>query len=386
MSADRDRRKPAKMPDHILLFSLFAKARVFTDNDLGMLFSDRAAIDRTAANAQRWGLSGLLYRAVRQSKAVGKTFDAHRSRLRSLYMKTAAENIYRRLVVSEILDEARRRDLPVVLLKGIALLGEVYSDPGLRSMSDIDLWVAEPDLPAISRGLSGLGFEQDPVYPTTFRRGAATVDLHTHFLGADRIRSRKAIFGIDGETVFSRCVTVDVNGRRARSLDPYDQVLFLWLHALKHNMSRLVWIVDLQKITAAWTDKTWHGFLQRAHDQGHKKTCAALRFVLQSFPGSGPRTPHLDVKGFGLLHRHAIKRFVRSGVSPIWAPLLFFLPQQKRSDQVRSIVESIYPRPDILRQIFYTLPNCPDWLLYVLRTLQLMALPALQRMKRPIRP
>jgi len=60
--------------------------------------------------------------------------------------------------------------IPVVLLQGIALLRDVYTDPGLRPTTDIDLWVLPADLSSATSILVHAGYDSDPLYPTTFRR------------------------------------------------------------------------------------------------------------------------------------------------------------------------------------------------------------------------
>ncbi len=86
----------------------------------------------------------------------------------------------------------REVDVPVLLIKGAALQERVYQDAGLRCMEDAD-WVLreETGRAAAIRVLGTLGYRQaDSAFPNIWEREDFLIDLHTSFLGDDRIRAR----------------------------------------------------------------------------------------------------------------------------------------------------------------------------------------------------
>jgi hypothetical protein len=57
----------------------------------------------------------------------------------------------------------RAEGVEPVLLKGVALHGDLYPDPALRPVSDVDLWVPPGGLPAVRRALAAAGLAPDAI-------------------------------------------------------------------------------------------------------------------------------------------------------------------------------------------------------------------------------
>lgn len=95
-----------------------------------------------------------------------------------------------------VVDAFSERGIPVILLKGIAYAGSLYPDVADRPMSDIDLLVRDPDVPAAERELARLGYWRagGPLQETvtrhaiTFKHRDGAIDLHRHMLHAGRSR------------------------------------------------------------------------------------------------------------------------------------------------------------------------------------------------------
>lgn len=104
--------------------------------------------------------------------------------------------------MKDVLSQLAPADIRVVLLKGIALIHELYKDEGLRPMSDVDLWVLPENLNRLTAVLTRIGYEQGSLYPTTFRKDLTTLDLKTHILGADRIKSRTLLLAKGQQHIF----------------------------------------------------------------------------------------------------------------------------------------------------------------------------------------
>lgn len=98
------------------------------------------------------GLSSLAYRRYKAS------WPALAEALRGDYFVTAAKNSLHMRWLARISDLFTQESIPIVLLKGAALSHSVYRDIGLRPMSDLDLWVRAPDMPAAARLMVEAGF------------------------------------------------------------------------------------------------------------------------------------------------------------------------------------------------------------------------------------
>ena len=329
---------------------------------------------RLVDRAFKEGLAGLFYKNLRKAGLLDTLNDAQREKLRRHYYRTVHTNLRRNHDVQQVLRHTNTEKIPVVLLKGIVLLDQVYQDIGLREMTDIDLWVLKKNCPGLIQILISQGYVRDPVYPGTFRKGATTFDLHAHFLGADRIEARKLLLKRSQEHVYHNTRVVSFGGHTALCLNPYDQVLYLGLHALKHNVSQLIWLVDIRGLVIDWQASDWKTLTARAQEMAQEKTLVYIFYLLHHLLGFHP--PGIAGR---LLHDHRLnalekmvlkQRTTKDGL-PAWAPLLLFAPRKGLKQRVWFIFESVFPRPEILRQIFVHKRHSRAWQLYLLRAAQL---------------
>ena len=73
-------------------------------------------------------------------------------------MEEVARNLYLNGKLADVLERFRAEDLPVVLLKGMALVATVYEDGGLRPMCDMDVLVQPGDVTRAGDLLASLGY------------------------------------------------------------------------------------------------------------------------------------------------------------------------------------------------------------------------------------
>lgn len=145
-----------------------------------------------------------------------------------------------------ILSELKGPDIMVI--KGASLLGVIYDDIGLRPMEDIDILVQRKDMEEVGNILKDLGFSKDPVYPTTYKRGPISVDLHTDILSSHRIESRQFLAETNNDALWKRSVLLFDKGSHVFRPSIEDTIIILSFHILKHNFERLIWLVDIAEI------------------------------------------------------------------------------------------------------------------------------------------
>ena len=112
----------------------------------------------TALCAQHDLLSALEFR-FSQLGLAQQIPEPHRQSFRSAYMLTAARNILLLNHACQILLRLRAENIPVIALKGLFLLENIYKDVGARSMSDLDILVHREDLNRTIEILQGLGYQ-----------------------------------------------------------------------------------------------------------------------------------------------------------------------------------------------------------------------------------
>lgn len=345
---------------------------------------DRIPLDsRLIEQAMREGVAGILYKSLLASGALECLGQEDREILQAFYYQTIRMNLRLMRALKPVLFQANQRGVAVVVLQGMDLLNDAYKDIGLRPMTDIDLWVSGNDYEELVQILGTLGYERDAVYPSTFKQGSTLFDIHTHILWADRIRARKLLLGGGEEHLVEESRATEIEGEKALCLSPYDQVLYLSLHAFKHRVNRLIWLVDIKRILERWNAGDWERLVARADDLGQKKTLMYIFFLLeQVFYFSVPpdALKLLQKKRLGPLEKKILRGRVKKGSLPVWGPVLLFSSELGLLNRLRFLLENLFPRLEVLRQVFPSPPDLKPWQLYGKRTLQLLGM-----LKRTIR-
>jgi hypothetical protein len=325
--------------------------------------------------AMREGVASFLYKNLKTSELLESLSPGQRERLETFYFQTLRLNIRLIRDLKQVLGVVNQKGIRVVLLQGIILLAQLYSDIGVRPLGDIDLWVLQEDYLSFVGVLESLGYERDPLYPNTLRRGLTVLDLHTHILGADRIRTRALLLPKDQNDIFKDTQVIDFDGSEARCLNTYDQVFYLGLHALKHNLDRLLWLVDIKALLANWGKSDWEAGWRRGEELGQRKALSSIVFLLTrlfDFQIPIKAREFMGEMRLNFLEKHLLRKRVRGNSLPQWAPLVLFSPEKGVRKHLMFTLETLFPRPDILRQVFERSSGRTAWHLYALRVLQLV--------------
>ena len=341
------------------------------------LMSHDIDMDHLTNMAIKEGLSGLLYKSLMKSSVLETLDHIQRERLQSLYYQTVVFNLNLIQDLKKVLHLLNEKKIQVVLLQGIALMQQIYDDIGLRPMTDIDLWVLQKDYPGLISILSSQGFQRDPIYPNTFRKGSTIFDLHTHILWADRIKARELLLTKGQEHIYHDTRIINFEGQEVRCLSQYDQVIYLSLHVLKHDVNRLIWLVDIKGLLADWKRSDWEALLNRARELGQEKTISYIFFLLlHLFDFHLPLEARqlLERKRLHLLEKKVLRERIKKDSLPVWASLLLFSSEKGLHKRLSFILETLFPRPEILRQVFVDSPDLKVWQLYWKRVLQLFGM------------
>lgn len=347
---------------------------------LRRLMSRYTDVDQLIDLADKEGLTCLFYRNLKKSGLLETLSPQQRERLQTSYYRTAGINVKLIHDLKEILYLVNQENIRLVLLQGMALLQQLYEDIGLRPMVDIDLWVLQKDYADFIAVLTSRGYQRDPIYPNTFRKGSTTFDLHTHILWADRIEARKLLLNKGEEDIYQRARLIDVEGQEALCLNPYDQVLYLSLHALKHRMNRLIWLADIKGLMENWNRTDWEALMNRAKELGQEKTLSyVFSLLVNLFDFQLPAEAHhlMERKRLHVLEKRILRKRITGGSLPFWAPVFLFSSEKGLRKRLTFIFESVFPRPEIMRQIFVDSTDRGLWQLYLMRVLQV-----LKRIKR----
>jgi hypothetical protein len=341
---------------------------------LRSLMSNGVDVDSLIKTSVKEGMAGFLYRNLMKAGIFESLNPQQKQRLESLYYQTVQFNLRLIYDMRKILKQLNEREIHVVLLKGMALLHQLYDDIGVRPLTDIDLWVLPRDYSALTSILRSQGYQRNPLYPNTFRKGKTILDLNTHPLGADRIKTRAFLITRDQEHIYHAARTTRIDGHRALCLNPYDQVLLLGLHLLKHSASRLIWLVDIKCLVCGWKNSDWDALIGRARELGLKRTLAYIFFLIAcSLDYEPPRRPRqlLEAEQLSFVEKRVLGRRMRGASLPVWSPLVLSSSVKGFWRRLYFALETLFPRPQILRQVFPNSPHCSVPQLYLKRIIQL---------------
>ena len=325
--------------------------------------------------AVKEGLGGFLYKSLLKAGCLETISPGQKQKLYNIYYLTVRKNIKLLHALNTILDDLKSEGIEVALLQGMALLQEAYEDVGLRPMKDMDLWVLPGNYQQLIEVLARQKFNRDRLYPNTYRRGEILLDIHTHLLWADRIKTREYLLGKRQEEIFQKSIRIDLDGRQVVCLGPQDHFLYLGLHALKHNFERLIWLVDIKSLVAGWNKSDWDALIERAEELGHKKTLLYILFLLTHiFDINLPAETSSFLMQWkpGFLEKKILLRRTEGRSIPTWAQLIMISNGRSIRERVSFLVETLFPRPEVLRQVFANAPQLSVTQLYWRRVLQVI--------------
>lgn len=231
------------------------------------------AWDGVIAEARSHHLLPLLSRAA-DAAPLAPIPENVRTQLREVRRKTQARNAVYLQCAAEVLRAFANAGLSPVVLKGVALVENLYQDIGLRAFCDLDALLPIEDLETAERVMAQLGYRPEPTphtrdwyfvnyyqLPRYSRPGAQfCVELHWD------LGRRPNPFRLDVAAMRARAVPATAAGVPVHVLDPEDQLVHLAVHLAWGNGFDLHvrGIVDIAEILRRGID--WTVFEQRVRE------------------------------------------------------------------------------------------------------------------------
>ncbi len=284
----------------------------------------------------------------------------------------------------------RESSIPFLCLKGPALTGLIYGDLRLRPSCDLDLLVRPADARRacelfVRRGfvaqfeLAGQCWETFLQIRSelTFRREnpCGLAELHWGLL------SPGYSFTPSVEACWDRAESVCVESASVLTLGLEDNLLFLCLHASKHDWQRLIWLVDLAELLRQRAGVDWDRVLTPANvrsagRQIQVSLLLASRLLEAPVPPDVWRRLPPDGQAERIVQRvHRDQLFARhpdrnSVHTPPWRKL-HFQAMRSRRDRFRYVYEVLLQPTPVEWQLW----PLPSWLApayHVLRPIRLL--------------
>jgi hypothetical protein len=184
------------------------------------------------------------------------------------YYHTVARNLFLNQQFFEIIDAFSQEHIPLIPLKGIALIQQVCSDIGSRHVGDIDMLVKPDDVFSAVRLLNELGYSNSSCYCFNPQKPYSAylnsmpftkpgkipyfVHLHWHLLNAT---IPLFMYKIPMEEVWQSAEPERHQGREMLMLDPHHLVVYLCVHAFKHSFNKTSLFHDIQGAIELYKDR-----------------------------------------------------------------------------------------------------------------------------------
>ncbi|REJ78536.1 MAG: hypothetical protein DWQ47_03535 [Acidobacteria bacterium] len=237
------------------------------------------------------GLNLLEIAESQLPKIAKEQFEELVSAIQSRNLLLTAEML--RLV--KLLEE---NEIEVLPFKGPVLAFQAYSNPCLRQYTDLDVLVHPSSFNAAVELLQENGFRsltsvswlekydwyvspKKDVYLVNEDR-SVTLELHWKLSGSH--------FGMGRmKGLWDQLETVEIAGRKLKTLPFYDNLVYLCLHGSRHSWERLQWICDVNELIRSRTAIDWYSIHDEAKHLGCEKVVKlGLLLVSRSF---GVRVP-----------------------------------------------------------------------------------------------
>lgn len=239
-------------------------------------------------------IAPLLYNDISQSGSENSVSPRLLQYLKNIYNDTLAYNIILAGELKNILRLAGETGIDIILLKGAALIAQVYKNPALRPMTDIDILVCPLQFPAVKKLLNDIGYEDVSRGPEDFVKYVGgkliDIDVHTGLINLTRIPSRAAGLRLDYDSLKQGASRIEFDGESVFILSPEDCLIDLSVHlVLHHGMDGLLWFLDVFYFLGSGTQINWDVVVRRARECGADKFLyLTLYYVKEKFGANTP--------------------------------------------------------------------------------------------------
>ncbi len=243
--------------------------------------------------ASSWNIAQLLYQNLKDPGNRGLVPPGVMEGLKQVYHTTVARNMLLYTELRNIVIAFQSAGVKVCVLKGAALAGIVYRDPGLRPMMDLDLLVRKEDLGTVHRVMTDLryaaaaGSQSKQWYrekhfhlpPYHHPEKPVVVEIHWHIT--------ENSFGLDINQLWKRTREVDLTGCRVLVLSPEDMLIHTCIHVYNHGYENAFFfrgLCDIAEIVRYYeAEINWELLSKEIKEHGIEKQVHSLLFLAGEF-------------------------------------------------------------------------------------------------------
>lgn len=302
---------------------------------------------------QSHGVSAIILAKLKKEGISGSGWEGILQQLEKIRRQYMVRNIYLLDRLRAFHSTLRKAGIPSIVLKGASLLYLLYTDIGLRPMTDVDVLIRKQDLRETLDLLANDGWqvphEEEIKY---FHEHFYHLDIRTNddFATLFEIHwnlEKELCHSIEIAGLWERAIDADHDGDSIRRLSNEDLILHLLIHLAYHHYfsPRLIWVHDIKEMIGRCS-LDWDLLLTLA-ERWRIRTPVyySLQYLEKIFPGAVPAE---------IFRRTAIgwmrKRLLRLGSAP--DPLFLTRPFDNRFLRWTTSLYFIDKPIDIIRMVW----------------------------------
>jgi len=332
-----------------------------------MLMSDSIDWNYVLERTLEEGTTGLVYKTI---KGMGNNYLS-KIPCADAFSTVYSETIFRNTLLFEefkkVLDAFEGHRIPVILLRGYVMIQTIYKDPGLRPLDDIDILIRKEDVLTISDILFRSGYRSPPSYPLLFIKDGAMIDVHLDLAGSSRIQSRRFGYNEEAAQWWQHCkkflippadksfTVQDSSYEHIFVLDTHDFVITSAVHLLKHSFGRLIWFVDIKEMLEYERPHfDWKSFRGRIEFLCMQKPLYySLKYIHVLYGVSVPPSLLEDFgKELNVFEKLIMRMLLNHKKVYRWGDIVFLFSIENLKERVKYLVETYFPRREVISQIF----------------------------------
>lgn len=180
----------------------------------------------------------ILYRVVSNTDIPAKIPEWLKEKWEQAYFGNFLRNQEYFDILETLLDRCEKEGIPITVLKGPALIGRIYKDPALRTLSDLDILCSPTDLHrvvAIARQMGytmmDVGDDPEPAHHLAMHQVSSGSILEFHFMPYEVIQNHAEFM----QFAWERREWIDVGDFHCPVLCLEMELLFNIAHLVQHQ-------------------------------------------------------------------------------------------------------------------------------------------------------
>lgn len=202
-------------------------------------------------SASRHGVLPLIHQALKNTASVPEEI---KESLKNRYRQISFNNMAMSAELIRIMKLLSEHGIPALAFKGPVLSQMIYGDITQRQYGDLDILIHPNDLYKGVDILEKHGYSS--AYPLNERQFKSYCDIaHDYALINKkngvlvelhwRLLSSEFMANLDTIDFFTDTTTITIQGKKLKTLQLEELIIYLCIHGAKHQWERLEWLVDI---------------------------------------------------------------------------------------------------------------------------------------------